>query len=1129
MDSTLPTGNQTEPYAGISEFELPSRTRNLATRIADELLAPVHKRLDQARQKLDSVKSGQETKVRNAESHINSLDAELRQLRATAETHLSKERLSIPNSSFAVIPRTIHGSYLVACKELVPKICKRKWPAFYFRSNDGKVAWGKNIVVLFLLIIPAALAFWKVALGVLAVVFAIRQFWVKSVKNDYSILLEMIRRLSAQFKENLAAERKEAEEAIKSAEKQLNDESRRIEADFSAIAEALHKDVAKLWEQGVYAAADWTDESLWNKWTPDPSPEFAARIGVLEICPQKCHEFLPKLDFRFRLPALVPFAEGRCLLLNATAAPKNAAANALLSVMIRVLANTPPGKARFTFIDPVGLGQNVADFLHLGEVSKELISGKAWSEPQHIEQQLAALTEHMETVIQTRLRKDYASIVDYNRVNHEVAQAFRFLVVNDFPVNFTESSARRLVSIVKNGPRCGVFTFILRDTQKSLPYGFNLRDLEEAATQITFKGEKIAGQEAYSGYFIWEERAFESFDLFLDDKLPPQDSIKKIIEQSGQRAREGMKLEVPFQKLLASASIDSNSRTKNSTAEELKVPLGLAGGHGIQELALGGEQEAHALLVGRTGSGKTNLMHVLITALALKYPAKEVALYLIDFKGGVGFKRYAECKLPHADVIAIESEREYGISVLQKLDAELTGRSNLFKAANVGSLSAYRATVKSQKPDTELMPRIFLIIDEFQEFFTEQDDLAQRAKIIFERLARQGRSYGIHFLLSTQSLTGSGQLPPSIMGQIKVRIALPCNESDSRLILADDNKAARALSQPGEGIYNPLAGLVEGNNPFQCARFYDNEAAKYLAAISEADRDRRPQTIFEGNELAKLEQCVPLSDLLNATSWPQTNKSVELLLGDPIAILPPVAARLRRQSGSHLMILTREEVEGVGMCLSALVNILAQQHPEKRRIYIADFATADAEWAGHSEVIANCFPGEITLVKRQREIAAMFATIVKEIESRSDDVSGKPSIYLVLQGMHRIKALRDDTEDEAGHNAVELLKTILRDGPEAGVHVLAWADTWGNITRGLDRKTIGEFGSRVAGVMDSGDSMNFLDNLAASKIVKSYRAIFYDEDRPGQLTAFRPYTMPPLAWLQEAGSRLRKRFEKPNT
>ena len=1002
----------------------------------------------------------------------------------------------------------------------------------------------------------SALCLYGLGLLWFAIVFVTRLMWASEIKNKYRHLLESCQSLRVdmqvlgrQTHDAVQAEIKAAEDriippakqssatviasadqacasALASADNRYWEERQNIERDFRSVAQTLHDKVDKLWKQSVYAVADW-GSSIWQSWSPDPSPEFAARIGTLAITANDLRRTFSGIDFAFKLPALVPFVEGRCLLLNAAGKAKETAAEALLSVMVRVLANTPAGKARFTFIDPVGLGQNVADFMHLGDFNRDLISGKAWSEPQHIEQQLTLLTEHMETVIQTCLRKEFASIRDYNRERHEVAQPYRFLVVNDFPVNFTDTSARRLVSVVKNGPRCGVFTFILRDTEKSLPYGFNLRDLEDAATQIVFIGENLPHGNAEIGGFVWEGKDVEDFTLLLDGS-PPQNLTSAIVKRAGELAIPAMKVEVPFEKLLASVSLEKNSWWAASTAENFKVPLGPAGARSFQELTLGGEQEAHALLVGRTGSGKTNLMHVIITTLALKYSPHEMQLYLIDFKGGVGFKRYAEHRLPHAKVIAIESEREFGMSVLRGLDAELKQRSEVFRAAGVDNLASYRAKMKSEKPDANPMPRILLVVDEFQEFFTDNDDVSQQAKIIFDRLARQGRSFGVHFLLATQSLSGSAQLHTSIMGQIKVRIALPCSEADSRLILADDNKAARSLSLPGEAIYNPLGGLVEGNNRFHVARFSDNDLPKYLTAISETSRDGHAPIIFEGNELAHVLDCVRLKELLLAPDWPQATKSVDIFLGEPIAIMPPVTARLRRQSGGNLLVLTRDESEGVGMCMASLLNIFAQQRPDAARIYIADFTTADSEWAEHAEEIARCFPGEITVVGRQREFASMLATVAKEVQSRSENVAGQGSIYLILQGMHRIKSLREDMEDEDGHNSVELLKTILRDGPEVGVHVVAWADTWGNVTRGLDRKTIGEFALRVAAVMDSGDSMNFLDDAAASKISKPHRAIFYDEDRPGQLVSFRPYAMPPAAWLKETGQRLRARIENRN-
>lgn len=427
------------------------------------------------------------------------------------------------------------------------------------------------------------------------------------------------------------------------------------------------------------------------------------------------------------------------------------------------------------------------------------------------------------------------------------------------------------------------------------------------------------------------------------------------------------------------------------------------------------------------------------------------------------------------------------------------------------------------------LPRILLIVDEFQEFFTDNDDLSQQAKMIFDRIARQGRSFGIHFLLATQSLSGSAQLHASIMGQIKVRIALPCSEADSRLILAEDNKAARSLSRPGEAIYNPMGGLIEGNNPFQVALFSEEaDLQKYLSQVAEMAREHGFSSnpiVFEGNELARAEDCQPLKNLLEASDWPPPSKSVAVFLGEPIAIQPPVAARFRRQSGSHLMIITREESEGVGMCVSAILSILAQQRPESSRIVIADFTTADSEWTEHAEEIARCFPGEISVIGRQRETSAMFAQVEAEIRSRSENVSATTSIFLVLQGMHRIKSLRENMDDDDGRNSVELLHTILREGPEVGVHVIAWSDTLPNVTRGLSRKALNEFGQRVAGVMSSEDSMNFLDTLAASKIAKPHRSLFLDEDRPGQLATFRPYAMPSTTWLREVGQRWQTRTQ----
>ena len=93
--------------------------------------------------------------------------------------------------------------------------------------------------------------------------------------------------------------------------------------------------------------------------------------------------------------------------------------------------------------------------------------------------------------------------------------------------------------------------------------------------------------------------------------------------------------------------------------------------------------------------------------------------------------------------------------------------------------------------------------------------MSQDASLLLDRLVRQGRAFGVHALLGSQTLDGSYSLARSTLGQMGVRIALQCTEADSYLILNEENAAARLLERPGEAIYNDAGGKVEGNSPFQ--------------------------------------------------------------------------------------------------------------------------------------------------------------------------------------------------------------------------------------------------------------------------------------------------------------------------
>ena len=878
--------------------------------------------------------------------------------------------------------------------------------------------------------------------------------------------------------------------------------------DYESVISGLIEDAKTLYQSGGLQAVPW-DDMLWRSWASaaEGSVPTFTRVGQLVEAGQW---------HGLTLPALLPLVGGDNVLLKASGAAKATTAQAVQSLMLRLLATMPPGKSRFLLVDPVGLGQNVAAFMHLADYDESLVSGKAWTEPQHIEQQLADFSAHMETVIQKFLRDRYPSMEAYNADAGEVAEPYRVLVVMNFPVNFTDAAARRLVSIAANGPRCGVYTLITVDTEQPLPHGFNLADLERTATVITWDGQR----------FVWQDRDFKDCLLELDE-APPADLFNRIIPAIGTAAKEASRVEVPFERIVPGPEL----WWRGDTRDGLIALLGRAGATKVQALNLGKGMAQHALVAGKTGSGKSTLLHTLIVTLSLTYSPDELELYLVDFKKGVEFKTYAIHELPHARVVAIESEREFGLSVLQGLDTELTHRGDLLRAAGVDHIANYR-----QKTGRR-MPRVLLIVDEFQEFFMQDDAVASQSSQILDRLVRQGRAFGVHVLLGSQTLAGAYTLARSTIGQMAVRIALQCSDADSRLILGDDNAAARLLSRPGEAIYNDANGLVEGNNLFQVAWLPDDKRDRYLAQVRSLAEERdyqppQPQIIFEGNAPAEVEKNRPLHDFLAAPGWPTPSRRVSAWLGDPIAIKEPTAAHFRRQTGGNLLIVGQRDEQAIGVLSTALVSLAAQHAPEMARLYVLDFSSVDAPYADLFPHLADLLPHPVQRGRR-RELPGIIGEIAAEVDRRLEEgetaLWEKPAIYLCIYGLQRARDLRQEesgfstfsgAEEKPPPTPAQQFSTILREGPDLGVHTLVWCDTYTNLTRTLDRRALREFGMRVVFQMSAEDSANLIDTPAASKL-GAYRAMFYSEDE-GRLEKFRPYGIPEISWLEAVGRQLQK-------
>ena len=849
-----------------------------------------------------------------------------------------------------------------------------------------------------------------------------------------------------------------------------------------------------------------------------PGSEFTAMVpfghwelDLTQIAPsvREFARFLAERPPSLATPVLLAVPESCSLLLQTERAGRQQAIDTLRVVMLRLLTSLRPGRVRFTIIDPVGLGESFAGFMHLVDYEEALVGGRIWTDNDQIEARLTELTSHMENVIQKYLRNEFATIDAYNRQAGQLAEPYRFLVVADFPTNFTEGAARRLSSIISSGARCGVFTLIMHDKRLGLPVELPLEDLAGRSLSIVHDGER----------FLVEDELLGQFPLVLDTP-PPEDELTRIMQTVGRGAKDAFRVEVPFDAITPPA----DRLWSRDAAKELTIPIGNAGAIRLQSFSLGRGLAQHALVAGKTGSGKSTLLHVVITNIALWYSPEEVELYLVDFKKGVEFKTYVTHALPHARAIAIESDREFGVSVLQRLDAEMTRRGDLFRAAGVQDLPAYR------QASGQVLPRTFLIVDEFQMFFTEDDRLAQDAGVLLDRLVRQGRAFGIHVLLGSQTLAGSAGLARSTMGQMAVRIALQCSDADSQLILDDTNMAARLLSRPGEAIYNDAGGLVAGNNTFQIAWLPDERQSAHLDKVHALALARgwrgEPAIVFEGNAMADLRQNHLLTRFIESSSWSAPVAAPQIWLGEPVAIKDPTGLALRRQSGANLLFVGQRDDAALAMLTAAMLCLGAQHAPQTARFVILGGAAAEAPSPGGLRDVGALLPHPVQWVD-WREVPGVIADLAAEVRRRVEQgPADAPAVYLLVYGVQRYRMLRR-REDSFSFSASDEEKPpatdqefaeLLREGPPVGLHVLMWSDTLATLERTLDRQTLREFDNRVLFQMSATDSSNLIDSPEANRL-GLYRALFFSEER-GLLEKFRPYGELDTDWLKHVRERL---------
>ncbi|MGN6216035.1 MAG: FtsK/SpoIIIE domain-containing protein [Solirubrobacterales bacterium] len=797
------------------------------------------------------------------------------------------------------------------------------------------------------------------------------------------------------------------------------------------------------------------------------------------------------------------------------------------SLLLRALACTPPGKLRLSIFDPTGLGQSVSSLLDLGEYDRDLIGGKVWSSSEDLQRLLVEHTAHIEQVIQKYLRSEYATLDEFNAAAGEIAEPYRLLVILDSPAGFEQRSAMELRRVLENGARCGVATLLVTDEDLEPADGLALPALPSdlRTLRIGRPLEQIG------------ERRFPiplALSPETETQAPPE-TVASIVAQVGKAARDTTRSAVTFEasfRLFGKAATegrkrglpllsrqvdaaDSSSWWTQTTLESVAAPIGQRGARDVAVLTFDSSNHSGALLVGRPGSGKSTLLHTFIAGITTLYGPEELELHLIDFKEGVEFKVYASHALPHARTVAVESDREFGVSVLKTLEAELSRRGSLLR----GSAEAHSSLQSLREATGERLPRIVLVFDEFQVLFARNDELGALAAETLETLIRQGRGFGIHVLLGSQSLAGLDALGSHVPQLLPVRILLPAAEGDAFKVLGEGNGEGVALTNAGEGILNMSGGAVEANERFTGALIEESaRAARVEAMRAKADAagfQRRP-IVFEGNAPipADLVPAAQVAGEIGAAPF----ATLRLRFGAPMVVSGTADVDLRRESGANAILVARDASpdsqgpNGFSLPQAVAANVILSAIARHASVEVVDFLPIDE---GLEEIVAPLLEVDAISLSRRRQVPELLARVHQEVQRRlaEDDLSAPP-ILLVLYGMHRARDFDQDSVDyDAEMDLPGLLSEIMRDGPEVGVHAFLSFDTVKSIDRRLPSRALQEASWRLAGRMSVDDSSSLLGSDAAGSL-REQQLFAVNEDRGVSLRC-TVIDVPPLDWSRD--------------
>lgn len=691
---------------------------------------------------------------------------------------------------------------------------------------------------------------------------------------------------------------------------------------------------------GEYPApnvGDWIDEA-WGLWHPkEATLEQLIRIG----------EYVESQgNYGFKIPHYAPFIGSDSTIVITSNDQTSDQAIALLQSLATRIALMLPHQARYTLIDPVGSGAAFPMQRYLPFVRER---------SDDIRRDLDQVSKDIQRIIATYLDAEsdsFETLPEDIRINERL----EFILAANFPKRYDRRAIEALQSVGMTGPKAGKYLILHYNQSQELPRDMSMKEFENAIYINLSTGYRTLPT--------------NSCQLIFNPDIAPSPGLQKKLFGKLSEAK-------PPQRNLSwdkTVGIPEEQWWSETAAEILETPIGGYGSSEYLKIWFGEKAKentcAHGILGGTAGSGKSNLYHVLITGLSIRYAPDDLRMYLVDGKYGVTFQPYRD--LPHAEVVSLHTPSELSRSVISELVVQMDYRYDVFSKVGVEKLSEYYA---KEQPRGKL-PRILLLVDEYQELFQGDQDGIASSNLL--KLSQQGRAAGIHMLLGSQGFTAVGMLHrESIFQNLHLLMAMRMKPDDIQALTCFGRRGKQLIATcdlAGKIVLNDQLGAEDANRLGKVALLEKKDRDPLIQSLKEKahrhfSSDQLPLgVVLDGEEQPNiidnphLRSLLEHSRWLNAREWQERARQTlhlgglgifdwlsaecprAMWLGQEFNVYGQAMMLLRRRLAENVVFVGGENTVRYGMLVGILASLAVSADSSKNRFFIFDRSMAETQW-----------------------------------------------------------------------------------------------------------------------------------------------------------------------------------------